>query len=267
MTNLTSNMAPETFSLAIKEKPEIMTDILSDKEKGSAFFRFADEQASSRFKLGWQEITRAILWLDIIRQHDLWKFGEFKNWTNYLDNWIENGARERTRVRDALSVIRMWTGPNTNREPSELVLFEEGIASVEPIFSGDRSPIAKASDGGYNPRTGEILKLKPEWEGKLVGNTPGEQINSLVDELPKSTTKTQTRDMLRNEIPKADCKFFPCYKNGVCYGYVAHFYDKDGGLVREVTVECPEFWDTSREVGLESKHMSMFRFPMEWRNG
>jgi len=264
---LRKDLLPEEFLSAVQADKTVIDNILSNKDSGAAFFRFAELEASNRFKIGWKEITRAGLWLEIIRQHKLYEFADYKSWTQFLEDWIDNGARGRTRIRDMLMVFRLWQGETINRQLPELLQFEEGAASIEPAFIGGARIINDAGDNGYNPRTGEIKELKPEWANKLQGNTVAEKINFLIESIPHEATKTHTREMLKSEIPKAKCEFFPCFKGGVCSGFVAHFYDMDGQLTQEITVECPDFWGAAREIGLDGKMMAMFRFPMEWRTG
>ena len=267
MKALTAALLPEEFLQSIQANPSIMLDIKDKPDTGLAFFNFCEIEAGKRFKAGCLEITRAGIWLEIIREHKLYEFGGFKNWTAFLDNWVETGARGRSRVLDMLMAMRIWKGETINRPLEELLLFEEGVASIEPILVGPKRIIDDAGNGGYNTRTGEIQKLKREWEDRLDGDTVAEKVNVLIDSLPKEATKVSTRNMLSDEIPKAKCEFFPQFTNGVCTGFIAHFYDAEGHITQEITVSCPEFWAAAREIGLDGKMMAMFRFPMEWRNG
>lgn len=266
-TQLTKDILPEKFLDYIASNPDKEKQMRENKDGfGTSCFRIAEMGAAERFKLGMIEITRGVIWLEVIRTYDLWKFGDYKNWEHFLSNWIDQGAKERTRTRDWLKTTRLWM-KGVHRQLADLTRYAEGVATIEPLFSPDDGIIKSYDDGGYNPRTGEIYELKPEWSSRLEGSTPEDQINAFIDEIPLEATRSSTTDSLRDTIPTAKWENYPIWKDGLCVGITTHFYDADGKLVKEVSTVNEEVWEIARSLGLDNKLLSMYGVPRDWRHG
>ena len=255
-------LEPQDLLEAVRIDPKIMVDLKANKGAGLAYLNHAEQQATLHYLRSQEHYTKCILWLHIIREHELWTFGGFKNWSQYIENWIATGAKGRTMVLDSLKAVRLWTGPTINRLPAELTQYEEGISSIEPLFDPKNGMVED-----YNNRTGEIEKLRDEWEVKLPGNTMGEKIGSFIDELPKDTTKVNTRDLVRDEIPEEKIELYPWWKDGKVVGIVFKMYTKDGELFAEGSDAAPNLFAKAYSLGVIGKLMAHLKFPMEWRNG
>lgn len=261
MTNSLIKLEPQELIKAVRLDPSIMADLRAKKEAGANYLRHAEGQATIYYRISQEAYTKCILWLHVIREHKLWEFGGFRNWTEYIENWIEDGAKGRTMVLDSLKAVRLWTGPRLDLPPEDLLKYQEGIASIEPLFHPSGGIVEE-----YNPRTGEIFRLKPEWEARLAGTSPQEKFRALVDRLPKETTKVQTKQILTDDKPPTH-QFLPYWVNGIIKGFSYKLYDVEGHLYYEGTVECPEMWQKARDLGVENELTRQFRFPREWMNG
>ena len=164
-------------------------------------------------------------------------------------------------VLGSLSTVRLWIGPTCEMLPEQLMDYKEGISSIEPMFEP-----GKLVDE-YDSRTGEITSLRPELADSLPGSTIKEKVQGFIAALPKDTTRVQTRDIIASETQEEKIEFFPWWNNGHIHGICWKLWSKDGSLFAEGFHKMDELWNMARSLGVDSKLMSLFKFPMEWRNG
>lgn len=262
MTSSLIKLEPDELIKAIRANPTIMSDIVSNPETGASYLRHADAQASAYYKVSQEAYTRCILWLHIIRENQLYKFGGFKNWTHYIETWIQDGAKGRTMVLGSLKAVRIWTSPQMDLEPEALLDYQEGIASIEPLFDPKYGIVEE-----YNNRTGEVFRLKDEWEAKLEGTTPQEKLKAFIAELPHETTKVQTLNTVASEGKPPTNEFIPDWLNNQIVGFCWKLYDKEGHLFYEGSVACKEMWDKARELGVQGDLVRKFGFSRDWMVG
>jgi len=177
-------------------------DVLGEGEGRELLTQFED-LAANHIRRSADELTIGIIYLNAIREHDLFTYGGYEEWGPYLDDFKAQRGFSRSLIYENLKVARLAMGGMALNEDEVLML---GIPRLKPV-----TRLVKV----YNRETGEITQLASGVADKLAefpGETDGQRLGEWVRENlnPEEDTVATVHSLLDKELPyKVKHQFFP----------------------------------------------------------
>lgn len=216
-------------------------------------FQTLDMVAAECFNKSQEELSKAIVALNAIRENALYLDGGFETWNDYLSNFLGTNGISRSLVYENLAVARLASGAGFNE--NEIV--EYGLYTLKPWFSRD-GPILE-----YDRKTGEITKVVAAVEEKLpdgdnYSSRYGEFVRQRVGEgePPSLVWKAVREEMCGTEIS------FGCYVSDGKVTGLSWNMERDGQYSEgDIRFTCKP--GVPEEV--EDRLLKMLDVPTGWR--
>lgn len=209
------------------------------QEEGITLLGYFTASSGRDMEVAHKRATRAMIKLHAVQQHDLWQFGGYGVFEEYLNDWRIHYNQGRSTALDSTRAIRVWE--KCDRETKELLEIQGGVNAVRPLISGPQSIVSQVA------KDGTVISLKDEWQTKLQkdypkADSPHSLFKSYVNDIIHAeSTGTTTRQAVREDkkgMAVDRFEVWPVVQEGKLWGVHWRFTPADGKMPQEGQEPC-----------------------------